>query len=306
MVHTLLLGGSVLQALHLNLLTQEIVADSLGPNSWGKPIWELPVETSADKAAIQNATSTYLGRLVPVSRAVRLDDEGATIILANGLDYPIFPASREATATIIKRKEQLALLPASTSRSLWRQLAAISVRRRSAADAPSGPLALVHTSTSASVTLWVGALVTDKAKIEDVIESTYSLPAGMFTEFGRAAYEQGVGYAEENEGLLIQAVKAYAKSLKVAAPAYDRARRHFWTHVEQHLASLFELARNTELAATLPDCSWGRAVQAAVSYAFAQSCPRQTPRQIEAFALGLRRLNFPPRIKPNTANDTHE
>jgi hypothetical protein len=38
-------------------------------------------------------------------------------------DYPIFPAFREATATVIKRKDELAVLPASTNRSLWRQLA---------------------------------------------------------------------------------------------------------------------------------------------------------------------------------------
>ena len=306
MVHTLLLGECLLQSLHLNLLSRETVTDSFGANRWGKPVWELPVQEAGDKTAVENATLTYLGRLVPLSRAVRLDDGGATIILANGLDYPIFPAFRETTATIIKRKEELAVLPASTSRSLWRQLAAVSVRRRSATDASCGPLALIHASTSGASTLWVGALVTDKAKIEDVVESTYSLPPGMFSEFGRVAYEKGVTHAEEREGILIQAVKAYANSLKVAVPAYDRARQYFWTRVEQHLSNLLDLARNTDLAADLPNCGWGKAVQTAVTYAFEQSCPRQTPRQIEAFALGLRRLNFRPKGNPKTTNTAHE
>ncbi len=308
MVHTLLLGESLLQTIHLNLLSQETVTDSMGTDRWGQPTWELPVKHFDDKPAVENATQTHLGRLVPLSRAIRLDDGGATIILANGLEYAIFPAFREATATIIKRKDkpELAVLPASTNRSLWRQLAAVSVRRRSTADATSGPLALSHTNTLGTTTLWVGALVTDKAKIEDVVESTYSLPPGMFSEFGRAAYEKGVAHAEERESILIQAVKTYANSLKVAAPAYDRARQYFWTRVEQHLSSLFDLARNTDLAADLPNCAWGKAVQDAASDAFEQACPRQTPRQIEAFALGLRRLNFRPKVNAQTPTTAHE
>lgn len=303
MVHTLVLGGTLLETLHRNLLTRENSTDFHGPNRWGKPTWEQPIEMADDKAARENANTTYLGRLVPLSRAIRLADEGFSIILANGLDYPIFPAFREATATVIKRKDELALLPASTNRSLWRQLAAVSVTRRAGADAVCGPLALNHATTAAETALWVGALVTDKAKIEDVVESTYSLPAGMFTDFGRAAYEKGVTHAEEREGVLIQAVKCYASALKVASPAYDRARQLFWTRVEQHLSSLFDVARNTDLVADLPNCAWGQAVQEAARAAYEQSCPRQTPRQIQAYALGLRKLTFVPKpAKPTPAS----
>lgn len=308
MVHTLLLGETLLHTIHLNLLSKEAMTDNFGPKRWGQPEWELPVEKTGDKAAIENATLNYLGRLVPLSRAIRLDDSGSFITLANGLEYPIYPAFRETTATIIKRKdkEELAVLPSSTNRSLWRQLAAVSVRRRSAADVTCGPLALAHASSSGNTVLWVGALVTDKAKIEDVIESSYCLPPGMFTDFGRAAYEKGVAHAEECEGYLIQAVKTYANSLKIVAPAYDRARQSFWTHVEQHLSSLIDLARNTDLATDLSNCAWGKAVQAAAYAAFEKSCPRQTPRQIEAFALGLRRFNFRPKVNLLTTNTAHE
>jgi CRISPR system Cascade subunit CasA len=295
MVHGLLLGKTLLETVHQNLLTKESVTDFYGPNRWGQPVWELPVEKAEDKTTVENATRTYLGRLMPLSRAIRLSDGGLSIILANGLDYPIFPAFREATATVIKRMDKLAVLPASTSRSLWRQLAALSVRRRASADGTSGPLALNHVTTSKETTLWVGALVTDQAKIEDMVESTYSLPAGLLSELGRAAYEKGVAYAEEREGVLIQSVKAYTSSLKVASPAYDHARQQFWTQVEQHLAALFDLARNTDLAADLPNCAWGKAVRATAFDAYEQSCPRQTPRQIEAYALGLRKLTFLPK-----------
>ncbi len=306
MVHTLLLGGTFLETLHQNILTREAVTDSHGPNRWGKPVWELPVTKVEDKTSVENTALTYLGRLVPLSRAIQMINGGLSIILANGLDYPIFPAFREATATVVKRKDELALLPASTNRSLWRQLAAVSVRRRANSDLSGGPLALNHVTTSADATLWVGAFVTDKAKIEDVVESTYSLPAGMFSEFGRAAYEQGVAYAEEREGVLIQSIKAYASILKVVSPACDRARQHFWTSVEQHLSALFDLARNTDLVADLPNCPWGKAVQAAAFAAYEQSCPRQSPRQIQAYALGLRRFTFRPKTNPQPTSVAHE
>jgi len=300
MVHTFILGDSLLTTIQRNLLTKESSMYNYGTDRWGKPVWEMPCKHDGDKAAQTNATQTYLGRLVPLSRAIRLHEGGLGLILANGLDYPIYPAFREATATIIKRKDELGVLPTSTARSLWRQLSAISVQRRAGTDAACGPLALSHVFNSTDTTLWVGALVTDKAKIEDVVDSTYSLPSGMFTDLGRAAYEQGVAHAEEREGVLIQAVKVYAVTLKLGTPAYDLARQQFWTRVEQHLTTLFDLARNPNLVADLPNSAWGKAVAAAARDAYEQSCPRQTPRQIQAYALGLRKLTYCPKANSQT------
>ncbi len=47
MVHTLMLGQNLLETIHQNLLTRESVTDSYGPNGWGIPAWELPVEKRA-------------------------------------------------------------------------------------------------------------------------------------------------------------------------------------------------------------------------------------------------------------------
>lgn len=306
MVHTLILGDSLLASIHCNLLTRENITDAYGANRWGKPVWECAWENDGDPAALDNATLTYMGRLLPMSRAIRLHEGGGSFILANGLDYPAFPAFREATATIIRRKDELAVLPGSTARSLWRQLSAIAIQRRAGNDAACGPLALNHARTTADTVLWVGALVTDKAKIEDVVESAYSLPPGMFTELGRTAYERGVGLAEDREGLLVQSVKAYATPLKSGAPPYGRARQRFWTRVEQHLSALFDLARNPGLIADLPNTVWGKSVAAAALAAYELSCPRQTPRQIQAYALGLRKLTHlrkPPSEPRSTAHE---
>jgi len=305
MIHTFLLGNSLIETLYLNLLTKDVIKDA--PNAgWGKPIWEFPV-TEGSGEQVNNAKLTYLGRFVPLSRAIRLNEDGVSIILANGLDYPVFPAFREVSATIVKRKDELGLLSASPDRSLWRQLPAITIKRRAGADNAAGPLILNNLTENSHAVLWVGALIAaGNGKLVDVVESTYSLPTGMFAEFGRAAYEKGTVHAEERERILMQAVKAYASTLKIASPAYNHARQQFWTRVEQHLSTLFDLARNIDLAADIPACSWGKAVQAAAFVAYEQSCPRQTPRQIQAYALGIRKLTFRPRTNNQPTLAAHE
>ncbi len=300
MLHTFLLGPTLLATVRLNLLTRETCDGSYSPHGMGRPLWEIWNAQKLSKNGEQILTMSYLGRLVPLSRAIWLDTP-TSMTLGNALVYDGFEDAgyREASATVVSRKTKLALLSAKADRAIWRELPAVCLNRRQA-DGVSGPLAFRNPIPPTGVCIWAGALIFPKknAKIEDVVESTYSLPSGMFSEFGRAAYEKGVAYAEEREGVLIQSVKAYASTLKVASPAYDRARQHFWTRVEQHLSALFDLARNTDLAADLPNCAWGKAVQAAAFDAYEQSCPRQTPRQIEAYVLGLRKLTFRPKTNP--------
>lgn len=165
-----------------------------------------------------------------------------------------------------------------------------------------------HDVADSKLALWVGALITDKAKIEDVVEANYSMPSSMLDGLGRAAYERGVQHAECSESALIKAVKAFALELKVTTPSYDKARQHFWTRVEQGLSLLFDAARNLTAPNDLAGSPWGLAVRAAMHDAYDHSCPCQTPRQIQAFALGLRRLNSTAQSKTSkpTKADPHE
>lgn len=306
MLHTIILGPNLLDTFARNLLTKQLVTDTI-PKGWGKPHWECMVQSTGDASAIENATLTYLGRLAPLSRAIRLNEGGENVILANALEYPLFPAYRETTATIVTRKDNPGVLPAATGRSIWRQLHAITVKRRAAADQLAGPLALALGSLDHDTILWIGALVTDKAKIEDVIEAAYTVPPALFDPFGRAAYEAGVKHAEEADSNMGKSIGVYAAALNLETPAYDRAHGYFWTRVEQSLGDLFTVARELTPPDQLAASPWGRAVRAASIDAYEHSCPRRTPRQIQAYALGLRRLHFstqaskPKKTKPTTA-----
>jgi hypothetical protein len=219
---------------------------------------------------------------------------------------------------------QLALLRGDVSKSLWRELGAIVAKKKGEKSAQEGPPALTRRPVNRDTIVWVGSLVTTKDEgIVDCIEGRYPLPKEMFDEFGRAAYEKGVEFAVGQArrlaglhgacsryrfGLSHQLLSEEEFDSKVEQlPRGEKqhlrdwlasAQARFWTSVEQHLTTLFALARNPDLVADLPNSDWGKAVAEAARAAYEQSCPRQTPRQIEAYALGLRKLTDRP--KPNT------
>lgn len=298
MLHSYLQGSTLLETIHLNLLNQEEASD-LGPNGWGRPVWELPVKAAGDKEAITNATGSYLGRLVPLSRSIRLDEEGRQMILANGLDYPLAPIFREPAATLVQRDEETGVLGVSLGRSIWRQLYSITVKRRSNKDSISGPLALRNLGETQGCTLWIGALATDKAKIEDVVEAAYDIPAGMFRDAGRKLYEEGVALAGLWQEAVSKSVKAYAGTMKLEPVPYDRARHYFWTVIEQHVPLLLTLADKPEEAGDLKVSEWGKRAKEVAHAAFEFACPHQTPRQIHAYAIGLQQLFLPQQNDPN-------
>lgn len=82
-----------------------------------------------DELKILNATRTYLGRLVPLARLVRLNAQGQFMLLASGLEYPRFPEyPREASATEVIRNDERKLLGGG-AKAIWRELSALVVSR---------------------------------------------------------------------------------------------------------------------------------------------------------------------------------
>jgi CRISPR system Cascade subunit CasA len=133
MLHSYLRGRNLLDSLHSNLITKEQVEGFCGHDAWGKPEWESVPLDPTDKGAAQNAAMSYLGRLVPLSRAVQLAEDRRSMTLANGLEYPSYPEWREASATIVivtrsvKKEPTRVALQASVDKDIWRELHALAV-----------------------------------------------------------------------------------------------------------------------------------------------------------------------------------
>lgn len=312
MLHTFLRRDTLLDTICANLLTRETIAQHFNKpfdERWGQPIWEWMPKNFGDKKAIENATQTYLGRLVPLTRLIRLVD-GNNMLLGDGLTYPafeIFSAEVSATVVVNRGGTERKLLRADT-KAVWRELSALTVSRKQ--DGIGGALVLGNVPENVAFDLWVGALLTNKATILDTAESVFHIPTNMRTDNGRAAYAGEVQWAENIAGKLGWAVETYRKEsdggwegrLEMTKPQ-DRwklkeklraaAVHHYWTAVEKQrllLMAHVEAIGTTAEAVEQTRDAWHKAMHGAARQAYALACGQETPRQIRAFALGLGKL----------------
>jgi len=314
MLHLLLRGETLKDWIRLNCLDAETVSRQF-PGGFGRPLWEID---ETDPAFATNATETYLGRLVPRHRNLRLNDDCTGFYLSKeSLSYPTFEAAIEPTATVIVRKKgketYRALLPAYLDRSIWRDLHSMCALRVADGDERAAPLVLqshvteIEDSDNPAARIWTGALVTDlKAKIRDTVESSFTVPTRLLNSLeGQLEYQDGVAVAEDLSRRLYGAVKAYASAMKHESPPTEAAQRHYWNALDRESDVLLHLVGHPEdrgphkfgEGPKEEADDWTRTVRRALANAYGAVCPRQTPRQIEAYAAGLRVLYPQPKKK---------
>ena len=297
MLHSFVRRSNLLHTIQTNLLTKEGVQQNY-EKPWGRPVWEQMPASFQDATAVQNATETYLGRLMPLSRAILLRPDGRNLLLANGPKYPVFPEfSAEPTACFVKKRDDSGYaLVGAGNRALWRELPALVAKRF--ADKPGGPLALNDLSDAQSFDLWVGALLTDKASILDTIEGVCHIPTQMLNDTGRTSYEREVKECERVASQLSFACQDYRKLLEIKPPGYPEqavARRLYWTGVELRGLPLLHTylgVPDGDEAASAALTRWRAALWRMAFEAYHAACADDTPRQRRAYALGLRSLQF--------------
>lgn len=297
MIHTILQADSVAGTILQNCLTRDFIAEYFP--DLGCPLWELGAQ---DAGFTQKATTSYLGRLVPRHRTVWLRDSlDGFVINQQGMEYPNFEEAREPTATLrIYKKADVTergLVDCKVDRAIWRDLHAMLVVKHAQANEVSAPLNLqVRCRRSGEpFQIWTGGLVTDgKAKIFDVIQSTFTIPSEMLTDEGRALYQAGVEFAETQSGRLKWAVTEYSKAMKHESPPSAKAQSRYWHTLDRESSLLLELVGKPMLLAYAEAGNpWGDLVRRAARDAYEATCLRQTPRQIKAFAAGLKKLSVP-------------
>jgi len=333
-LHTILLGGSLLETIWLNLIPMDEVAENralvFGDASW-----------HGDK----DANKSYLYRLAPTARNLWLADDGAFVEGRGGRKFLTFERDgvRELTAAIrttrkagrrASESEELvsATAGAGVPKAAWRELHALAVLRSS--QHRGGPPALQHSITlraandNAAYRLWCGALIGGGkgrvAAVGDVIESVFRLPI-QFLEDAEVAladdprkcpgpnqtYRTGVKLAEDWSGRLQGAVYAYHAKLADAErgkKVKNQAAMRYWTALE-HVAEpvlLHDVAVRSDRywsneAHWMARSPWGREVIRAAHDAYELACPHGTPRQLRAYTAGLTEL-----YKPKARRDTTE
>lgn len=173
-IHLFICGKNMLESLWLNLCSKEDFAPFR--QGMGRPVWEYMPEDMNDEDAIKNATLTYLGRLVPLSRVVKISPDASACLFAKGLAYPVYTEKGElqyfeSTMTItLNEKNERHIVGADLSKAMWRSLPALLHRFSIAGKTFSR---VDENDLPPHYSVWVGALVLDQAKILGTMEDCF-------------------------------------------------------------------------------------------------------------------------------------
>lgn len=324
-LHTFILGETIIDSIYLNLLSKTGEANGVNnlPNGkWGVPLWEKFPTSSKDKDAFINAATTYLGRLVPLSRLVSLIAKPRKCIVGPPPEFHKIihlPDYREPSTTIVvNKKNESYYFKVSSQKHMWRELGAILAMGEEKTN-QQGAIPLktarryAHLFTDKKVNIWVGGLETAKgkeAKLNDFLEWSFFLPLPMLnSSITLKIYESGVLLAHHGDIALTSAVEEYWRLLFVEQYRLNKNKRYamsgaaaqnfrdqmhlkfsqeYWSNLDRQYSILINTAVDQK---SLND-AWYPLILRSMKSAFNQACPHTTPRQIQAFARAEKKLRL--------------
>ncbi len=323
MAHCLFRGKNLSETIHLNLPAydtvlrvyksitvkkKEINYEGVGI---GKPVWEdFPTSPDSTSQSVENATRTYLGRLVPISRWIRLIENTDRMYCCNGFKYDTykdgFPAEPTAAVRLvtIRDNSERKVISIDPVKALWRELSALLIKRT--ADGLGGPIAMENAPNDSEFDFHVCALTRDQASMDIALESVFHITPTLRTN--RLVYQSEVEQAEKVSGRLRRAIEQYRISIdgdwlsrvrrteakqqndlknKLAQSAFTS----YWTTVEKNLSLLvahIETIGTDEIESSLG--AWRKMLARTAHDAYRIACGQDTPRQMKAFTMGYQKL----------------
>ncbi|XDD51053.1 type I-E CRISPR-associated protein Cse1/CasA [Leptospira sp. WS92.C1] len=329
MTHSLFRGNDLLCTIYLNLPSYESIQETYisfnkakkkdqnvyNSISLGKPIWEnFPTSPKPDSEEAVNATKTYLGRLVPISRWVKLLPNFRMYCCA-GFKYDKyedgFPAEPTASVKIITRQEEQKreVVKAAPSKALWRELSSLLVHRTS--EGIGGPIAMSNAPRDEAFDFMVCAITRDQASMDIAMESVFHIKPALVSH--NSIHKTEIGGGKNTIG-----AEGYAIKLRTAIEVYrkevdwdwerrvekagkeknvlkdklaEKALLYYWTNVEKSLSLLMMHieAIGTDQAEPTRNV-WRKAIFQIACDAYRSACAKETPRQVKAFVKGWRKL----------------
>ena len=311
-LHTYLIGKTLCDTIYNNLCSKDVVSTSvvLGESDkWGCPIWERMPTSPDDTEALCNASQTYLGRLVPLSRLIAVIETDAGVKCMAGpppdaLRMNRLPFFREPAATIVmsKKDNQPFYLKATAGRHIWRDLESIFMTEKE-----SGTLSLipflntyVYSESINHFRVWIGGSVkgNNEGKYDDLVEWSSDLPVSCFSDGSLIAYRKGMMSANIAEHSLADAIRKFNAPEKDKEGKdktgrdskqipYEWAKGLFWNSLNGAFDVLLNAVSNNTVDAFK---QWDAEIDSALLNAYSRTCPHETPRQIQAYAKGLKVL----------------
>ena len=293
----LIRGGNLKETLQMNLLSKKQI-----PIPFGTPIWDQMPQSSTDDNAFQNAYCTFLGRLVPLARLVKLSEnkQSPHCIIGPVPKKYVFsndPATfRESFSTLkLSKKNEHYYMKVNPSQHLWRELGSLLAMGSNTEGFSAINLKNLKYFDEKVVDIWCGGLArgAQAAKIQDMAEWNFSIPASMLDDEQMENYSKGIELANKAEWTLKKAIqtdgKSYSKELKIDGEGYSRkATTHYWSTLDSSYQMLVDIA--SDEGRNLDD--WRNLLRKTMHEAFEQACPHETPRQIKAYVQAKRLLEI--------------
>jgi CRISPR system Cascade subunit CasA len=229
-----------------------------------------------------------------------------------------FPAEPTAVVQVVTKRDakgnevaERKLLKVQPAKSIWRELAALIVKRT--AFGVGGPLAIENVPYDSEFDFHVCAMTRDQASMDIAIESVFHITPRFQTNI--AVYQSEVKWSEWLSSKLGWAIETYRKEIDgdwqsrlerskekwaLKERLYSTATTYYWTTVEKNLSLLMSHieAIGTDAVDSTREV-WRAMLFRSASEAYSVACGQETSRQRRAFAKGWQRL-FASKGEPET------
>jgi CRISPR system Cascade subunit CasA len=291
-LHNVLTGSNLLETLWLNLLTEKNIKDlGIFPKGVGPIPWETPPKGESDTIA-EKLKKSLMGRLVPFSRFLLLAEDG--VHYSEGIAYPNhLEGVTDPSVALDKSGKKPQVLWTDPSKRPWRSLPALLefLKGETAAfNCPYISFGIYRGRKKLShIGLWSGGLrVSSNAGeqyvsgTDDYVESELFFESKWFDEYFYINLKKETAVLDDISRILYGCIMGYYKSLKTDGKVYaEKACELFWQLCERKAQNLLDACGDEDgkEAETLRSYFLGR-----VRYVYENYCPRDTARQLQAWA----------------------
>jgi len=298
-LHCFLVVDSVLETVWLNLLSGEYIhLAATWPSGIGRPLWE-QYPTSENDEVARNYKGTYQACLVAMSRFVLLRDDG--LYYLDGINYPKVKEGWSEPSLIVDRsKADIAVRYVNVQKRPWRELEALLVANVFSTSAgfecQSLKIAVDRVvDTHESFIIWCGGIKVSANSgdqsvkgDDDFVESAVSLESGWVSGVNGGIWfsclqDEMKLLDEISKDLRRKVLSYFDVQLADGKDLAAQATHLFWQLCERDFQALLDNCESGEKEA-IARRELRRRFSAYAQQAYDRFCPKDTARQLDAWA----------------------
>ncbi len=277
---TMLIGKDLKDTIWLNMVSKEDLS-----TPFGKPSWEYNIN-SIDDPVIEEISSSYLSRLVPIPKFVLIQDNN--IIMIKGIKYKSAESGIiDTMLTVLKSKKDTDYcLKMNPDVHPWRYLHTV-------VSGNSAPYILRKNieMITENVTFISAGLCCDQGKIIDELEWNFEIPANiLIPQNGNVDvfrfYRLCVDESNEIAQNLREATKKYFGIQKIRKSLSGQALAYYWNILNGRHEELLEICCQPN-----PVENWRKISLSASKESYDVFCPCVSSKLLEAYVKGKSCLN---------------